>query len=245
MLKKDIREFINRSRCETLGEVINWAREREAELNRQVVTGKKRKVEFSNPPSKKTKSGVLFKKFEPRSGTRQCKMCGRNHPGECRLKQDFCFRCGKVGHTTPQCPSPINVCYNCNLPGHVKSQCPLLQGNTGKWANPQPTQSIGGEKKGETSRARGRAFQITAEEAKVIPDVVTGTFLINNIPVHILFDSRASYSFVSTNFSRSFTFPSIKLENPLEIEIADSKNLLYIHEMRWIMLNIFVKYWKF
>ncbi|KAK1421015.1 hypothetical protein QVD17_23053 [Tagetes erecta] len=226
MLKKDIREFINPSKCESLEEIINWAREREAELNRPTIVGEKRKVEFCNIPSKKSKLGNSYKKTESRSGFRSCNVCGRNHPGECRYKQTFCFKCGKTSHVTQQCPSPINVCYNCNRPGHYKSQCPQLQRNDGNRTYHKPAQAVGGVKKEETGNARGRAFQITAEEAKVTPDVVTGKFLVNSTPAHILFDSGASRSFVSTKFVHRSMFVIEKLPTPLEVEIADNKNFL-------------------
>ncbi|XP_076936104.1 uncharacterized protein LOC143603076 [Bidens hawaiensis] len=114
------------------------------------------------------------------------------------------------------------------MPGHIKSECPKLRGGEGKGVDIRQTWATGGDKKGETSGVRGRAFQITAEEAKVTPDVVTGIFFINSMPAHVLFDSGASYSFVSMKFSKDFTHPTTKLINPLEIEIADSKSFLVL-----------------
>ncbi|XP_076922609.1 uncharacterized protein LOC143584432 [Bidens hawaiensis] len=114
------------------------------------------------------------------------------------------------------------------MSGHIKSECPKLRGGEGKGVDTRQARAKSADKKGETSRVRGRAFQITTEEAKVTPDVVTGIFLINSIPAHVLFDSGASYSFVSMKFSKSFTHPTTKLVNPLEIEIADSKSFLVL-----------------
>ncbi|XP_076950265.1 uncharacterized protein LOC143623184 [Bidens hawaiensis] len=48
------------------------------------------------------------------------------------------------------------------------------------------------------------------------------------MPAHVLFDSGASYSFVSMKFSKSFTRPATKIINPLEIEIVDSKSFLVL-----------------
>jgi hypothetical protein len=58
-------------------------------------------------------------------------------------------------------------------------------------------------------------FVITVEEAKVEPDVLTGTFLVNSIHAHILFDTGANESFVSFNFIRHPSFVIDKLLVPL------------------------------
>jgi hypothetical protein len=78
----------------------------------------------------------------------------------------------------------------------------------------------------EASRSRGRAFQLTAEEAKNATDVVTGTFLVNTIPALVLFDTGASFSFVSLSFCKEYVHKE-KLESPLEVEIAHDK-ILYV-----------------
>ncbi|GJR15606.1 putative reverse transcriptase domain-containing protein [Tanacetum coccineum] len=50
------------------------------------------------------------------------------------------------------------------------------------------------------NQARGRAFMLGAEEACQDPNIVKGTFTLNNHYATTLFDSGANYSFVSTTF---------------------------------------------
>ncbi|GJY14390.1 putative reverse transcriptase domain-containing protein [Tanacetum coccineum] len=62
--------------------------------------------------------------------------------------------------------------------------------------------------------ACGRAFMMGAEEACQDPNIVTGTFTLNNHYATTLFDSGADYSFVSTTF-----IPLLDIEpSNLEIE---------------------------
>jgi hypothetical protein len=41
---------------------------------------------------------------------------------------------------------------------------------------------------------------VTVEEAQETPDVVIGMFLVNDTSAVVLFDSGASYSFISTTY---------------------------------------------
>jgi hypothetical protein len=45
------------------------------------------------------------------------------------------------------------------------------------------------------------------EEAQEAPDVVIGTFSINDISAVVLFDSRASHSFISTAYVEKHNLP--------------------------------------
>ncbi|KAK1432009.1 hypothetical protein QVD17_08873 [Tagetes erecta] len=224
ILKTEIREFISPSKCGSLEELLNWAREREMELKRQVERDGKRKAEVVTPaaPAKKAKTFTYAKgpglKNEPSS----CRFCGKRHFGECRYKNPICYKCGKYGHTAPQCTTRVNLCYNCYKPGHMKNDCPELTAIGGKVTEESKTTE--NVKKMEVPKPRGRAFQITAEEAKVVPDVVAGTFLVNSLPAYVLFDSGASRSFVSLNFACHKSFVRSKLVNALEVEIASDKS---------------------
>ncbi|KAJ9547715.1 hypothetical protein OSB04_020258 [Centaurea solstitialis] len=81
-------------------------------------------------------------------------------------------------------------------------------------------------KKVEIPKGRARVFQLTAEEAKVEPEVVTGIFPVNSKPALVLFDTDASKSFVSTYFCKGFSNVNGRLDEPLEVEIADEKSVI-------------------
>ncbi|GJX73163.1 putative reverse transcriptase domain-containing protein [Tanacetum coccineum] len=55
----------------------------------------------------------------------------------------------------------------------------------------------GGQGRGnQENQARGRAFMLGAEEARQDPNIVTGTFTLNDHYATTLFDSGANYSFL-------------------------------------------------
>ncbi|XP_035843901.1 uncharacterized protein LOC118490395 [Helianthus annuus] len=190
VLKAEFREFITPSKCETLDELINLARDREIEIKRQKSVEKRdqmKKVEVRPRPKRGSKKG--------------------------------CYKCGKEGHSSYQCSNNPKTYFHCFEKGHVKSECPKLQQESKKE-----------DKKQEGSRAKGRMFQITSEEAKSQPNVVSGIFLINFIPVHVLFDTGATMSFISSEIVQHPSFKIERLSMPLEVEIADSK-IYMLHEI--------------
>ncbi|KAJ0556778.1 putative nucleotidyltransferase, Ribonuclease H [Helianthus annuus] len=131
----------------------------------------------------------------------KCNKCNYHHVGTCESAK--CKRCGKVGHKMETCrvvlPKKDKGCYECGAEDHFKRQCPKL--------NP----------------AKGRAFVIGAKDARQDPNVVTGTFLLNNQYASILFDTGADLSFVSTDFKRMLNLESSKLDIPYSIELANGK----------------------
>ncbi|XP_022014677.1 uncharacterized protein LOC110914174 [Helianthus annuus] len=217
ILKAEFREFITPSKCETLDELINLARDREIEIKRQEERGEKRSSEkgASSSPSKKGKYQEQGRKDKSKGGITPCKTCGKLHTGECLLGKKGCYKCGNEGHSSYQCPNNPKTCFNCFERGHIKSECPKLQQESKKE-----------DKKQEGSRAKGRMFQITSEEAKVHPNVVSGIFLLNSMPVYVLFDTGATMSFISREIAHHPSFKIKLMSVPLEVEIADSKNYL-------------------
>ncbi|MFS7910216.1 putative RNA helicase transcription factor interactor and regulator CCHC(Zn) family [Helianthus anomalus] len=217
MLKAEYREFITPAKCETLNKLISLARDREIELRRQAERGEKRVSENvpSLSPSKKQKFQDHGKKDKAKGSIPKCKTCGKLHTGECLKGKKGCYNCGQEGHPYDRCPNPTRTCYNCFQPGHINAECPKLQQKTDKEAS-----------KEEAPRAKGRMFQISTEEAKDHPNVVSGIFLLNLMPTYVLFDTRASRSFVSSELVSHPSFRIERMHVPLEVEIAYSKSYL-------------------
>ncbi|KAI3704139.1 hypothetical protein L1987_74353 [Smallanthus sonchifolius] len=98
------------------------------------------------------------------------------------------------------------ACYECGDPNHFPNLCPRL-------ANARQ----GG--------ARGRAFNINANEAQANNDVVNGKFLVNSQYASILFDTGADKSFVSLNFEPLLAKTRSQLEKTFTVEIANGDSL--------------------
>ncbi|GJS19520.1 hypothetical protein Tco_0448152 [Tanacetum coccineum] len=73
------------------------------------------------------------------------------------------------------------------------------------------------------NQARGRAFMLGAEEARQDPNIMTGTFTLNDHYATTLFDSGVDYSFVSTIFIPLLDIEPSDLGFSYEIEIASGQ----------------------
>ena len=75
-------------------------------------------------------------------------------------------------------PKGFLVCFHCNQTGHQKAECPQLTHGSAQAPAPTTLQVTDGRpRKAEALRARGRAFQLTAEDICASPDVVAGMYL--------------------------------------------------------------------
>nr|GEU87811.1 reverse transcriptase domain-containing protein [Tanacetum cinerariifolium] len=123
-----------------------------------------------------------------------------------------CHKCGKIGHKARYCKEkntganalPIPNCYDCGEQGHTRNRCPK-----------KFKQEI-------VREVRGRAYAIKDAEPKG-PNVVTGTFLLNNRYAFVLFDSGSDRSFVDTRFSSMLDVDPVKIGASYEVELADGR----------------------
>jgi hypothetical protein len=91
-------------------------------------------------------------------------------------------------------------CYNCVEKGHNAKLCPNLQTRANQPATATPVPTHGANFVPVATKQnyiRGRANHVVVEEAQEAPDVAIGMFLIIDTSAIVLFDSRASHSFIS------------------------------------------------
>nr|GEX15152.1 hypothetical protein [Tanacetum cinerariifolium] len=156
----------------------------------------------------------------------KCNRYGRCHFDQCLPK---CNNCGKIRHKAQECRSmnvdsgatvrPNVVCYGCGERGHKSYECP------------KRTDQKGGN-------AQSQAYVIRDFEHKQGPNVVTGTFLLNNRYATILFDSGANKSFVDIKFSYLIDIKPVKLNMSYEVKLADGEVVSTNSVLRGCTLNL-------
>ncbi|KAI3700658.1 hypothetical protein L2E82_45295 [Cichorium intybus] len=125
--------------------------------------------------------------------------------------------------------------------GHVKADCPSLKTGGGALKTPVTAPlCITDGRTGQvgTERAHGRAFQLTAEEVQSTLKVVAGTFRVNNVPGIVLFDSGATHSFVSIEFSERLGRKVESLDQPHVVEIVDDRTVTVTRIYRGCTLEL-------
>ncbi|GJW88127.1 putative reverse transcriptase domain-containing protein [Tanacetum coccineum] len=149
----------------------------------------------------------------------RCTKCYTHHPknGYCRL----CFNCQKLGHFAKDCRAPFRP---------VAPVSDVMMGN-----NPRLCYECGNQLALDGSRntrsngnqVSGRAFNvnINAMEAVQDPNVMTGTFSLNDHFVTVLFYSGADFSFISTEFAPLLNVKSSIVNHGYVIEVADGKKV--------------------
>ncbi|MFS7931163.1 putative nucleotidyltransferase, Ribonuclease H [Helianthus anomalus] len=160
------------------------------------------------------KRGAEAKKDGQQSGEKpKCKSCQKFQFGKCRQgsnsqsqpKSFACGLCKSRDHKTVDCKKIKDAtCYGCNEKGHIKSNCPK-----------------NARKAEENKKTNARVFRMDAREAVQDDNVITGTFLVNNIFARVLFDSGADKSFVDQKFCKLLNMPIKTLDVKYGVELAD------------------------
>nr|GEX53626.1 putative reverse transcriptase domain-containing protein [Tanacetum cinerariifolium] len=156
----------------------------------------------------------------------KCNKCGMQHYGNCPIK---CNKCGKIRHKARECWSkvvatganaqPIVTFYGCGEKGHIKANC-TTRNNPGR------------------SVAHGQAYALRDGDQNLGPNVVTGTFLLNNHYARILFDSGFDKSFVNVNFSHLIDIEPVKVDHSYEVKLADGRVVNTNTILRGCALNL-------
>ncbi|GKA57375.1 putative reverse transcriptase domain-containing protein [Tanacetum coccineum] len=116
------------------------------------------------------------------------------------------------------------TCYGCGEKGHLRHMCP-------KQRNQQ------------NEGARARAY-VVVENPQQNPNVVTGTFLLNDHYASILFDSGTERSFLSFEFTPFIDIAPTALNTSYEVELADGKIVSTNTVLRGYTLALFSHVFK-
>ncbi|GJW75526.1 putative reverse transcriptase domain-containing protein [Tanacetum coccineum] len=143
----------------------------------------------------------------------KCNRCNMFHFGNCPVK---CSKCGKRGHHVRDCrgkgvatganAEPIRVCFKCGDPNHLANSelCP--------------------EKKKQDGRnASGHVYAVKDVDQAQGPNVVTGTFLLNNRYFSMLFDSGSDKSFINASLTHLIDNEPERISASYEVELADGR----------------------
>lgn len=177
----------------------------------------KRDVESSNAgvrPRKKARSdgSVRVGPTVAPAGVEICQLCNRLHPGECWRSTGACFRCGSSEHRVKDCPLRTNqmqaLATETTQPPRVVQQPPKGRGQV------RGDNSIG---RGQRTPGRGAGSTEARKPAIVYAsrrrddgnalDVITGMFLILNVPYVALIDIGSTHSYVACSVSRTLGIP--------------------------------------
>nr|GEV25465.1 reverse transcriptase domain-containing protein [Tanacetum cinerariifolium] len=140
-----------------------------------------------------------------------CNSCKNHHTRNCTLT---CHNYGKPCHYVMDCKKKVVatsantqstlVCYGYEEKGHTQNYCPNKN-------NPQDEE------------ARGPAYVIKEADKNQGPNVVMGTFLLNNRYATVLFYPGLNKSFVNTSFSHLIDIDPVRLDTSYEVELADER----------------------
>nr|GEV99941.1 reverse transcriptase domain-containing protein [Tanacetum cinerariifolium] len=109
----------------------------------------------------------------------------------------------------------------------------IAEGIKRKWENNNQ-----GNNNKNNSHNRGQAYVIRDAEHNQGPNVVMGTFLLNNCYATMLFDSGADKSFVDIKVSHLIDIKPVKLNSSYEVELADRKVVSTNSVLRGCTLNL-------
>jgi hypothetical protein len=86
----------------------------------------------------------------------------------------------------------LGPCFKYGLSGHLARQCSNKLSTTGAGSQSRP--------QGQQNYTYDKVNHVCTEEAQQAQDMVLGMFLASSHPATVLFDSGASYSFISSSF---------------------------------------------
>ncbi|GJY56743.1 putative reverse transcriptase domain-containing protein [Tanacetum coccineum] len=153
------------------------------------------------------------------------------------MGKGLCFNRQKLGHFARDCRAPVRlvtpvsavrmgnnqrVCYECGSSEHLRNTCPKLNRAPGQVGNHLALEG-NRNTRNNGNQVRGKAFNVNAVDALQDPNVMTGTFSLNDHFATVLFDSGADFSFISTKFVPLLNVKPSIVSPGYVIEVANGK----------------------
>ncbi|KAI3787749.1 hypothetical protein L2E82_00138 [Cichorium intybus] len=208
-LRTQIREFLQSSSFTTYQQIVEAAKSREKELRRQ---DNERKGDQGSGDQKRKWEG------KPEGSSQKQPVSGYQYRGDLRKTER---------HMARDCLEKNRVCFNCGESGHIRPDCPKPRTDSRR----ETSRAGRGDNRGDRrdrggGNVRTRAFQMTVEEARERPNVITGIFSLNSLRARMVFDTGASVSFIFVPFATRINVPVSKMSESLIVDIADGSDVI-------------------
>ncbi|XP_070028966.1 uncharacterized protein [Nicotiana sylvestris] len=144
-------------------------------------------------------------------------MCGKRHPGFCRLGTNSCFGCSQQGHFLRDCPSAKQ-----NNGGNVAQSI-----NSAAHNNSQAQQGRGAAKSNNAGGGRNRLYALAdRQDTEARGDVVTGMLTIFTFDVYALIDSGSTLSYVAPYIAKKFGIEPEKLCESFKVSTPIGESII-------------------
>ncbi|XP_028554454.1 uncharacterized protein LOC110107285 [Dendrobium catenatum] len=198
------------------------------------------------------------------SGAPVCQSCGRRHFVQCYRMNGHYFRCGQPGHQIAKCSHARfdrrsesrseSFVRPAGLAGRPMTVPPCTISKGGSYGRTGGSGSVarrppsGNQREPSSSVASApvqlRVYSLNHQEARDVPDVVTCMIFIFEHPYHVLFDSRASHSFISERCFDALHLDSVMLPVSLSV-LLSARNNLIVRKFCFCEIDISVRrMWK-